>query len=287
MSSATTPLPQLLPLHPPGVSPFVLAAQRTGDRHLAPYMRHHGYWELPETLLLTRILREGMNVVDIGAHIGYYAMLCGIRVGPGGHVRAYEPEPDNFRLLSANILLNNLPHVSAHRVAISSSASEAALYLSTENFGDHRLLPTPERACVPVSVLPLDQALADMRRVDFIKIDAQGMEPDILRGMPDTVARNHGRLACLLEFSPYLFALSGVSVAQFAEQLAAFDARVYTLGLANNELSLQRMPQLQAGLDSMAERLGRERRVDVSEDIFVCFGAQAERLWLDRYMQGA
>ena len=107
----------LLRVAPPGAAPFVLAAETAGDARFAPFVARHGLWEPPETLCLLRMLEPGMHVVDVGAHVGYYSLLCARCVGAQGSVRAFEPEPDNFRLLHANLLLNDVRNVRTQRVA--------------------------------------------------------------------------------------------------------------------------------------------------------------------------
>lgn len=65
------------------------------------------------------LVREGMIVVDIGAHMGYYTLLAARAVGDKGKVFAFEPEPSNYALLVKNIrlrasnIMDNLPNGSS------------------------------------------------------------------------------------------------------------------------------------------------------------------------------
>src|SRR3989344_1154319 len=61
-----------------------------------------GSYERETGVLLREIVKPGMTVVDIGAHIGYFTRLLSKAVGPGGRVFAFEPEPENFSLLYLN-----------------------------------------------------------------------------------------------------------------------------------------------------------------------------------------
>ena len=121
MAAAASQL-QLLPVRPPGAPPFVLAVECAGDRHFAPCLRHHALWEPAETLALLRMLQPGMTVVDVGAHVGYYSVLCAQRVGRAGRVIAFEPEAQNRRLLHANLLLNDCANVAVHASAVDAAA---------------------------------------------------------------------------------------------------------------------------------------------------------------------
>src|SRR5215469_1379591 len=71
----------------------------------------YGSWE-PELIeLVSKTVKSGFNVVDVGAHIGYYSLLFSRLVGPTGHVIAFEPVPKNFEFLSENLELNTCTNV--------------------------------------------------------------------------------------------------------------------------------------------------------------------------------
>ncbi|HEX6834616.1 MAG TPA: FkbM family methyltransferase [Rudaea sp.] len=271
----------LMRLRPPGAVPFSLVLDRR-DRRIAAVLRERAVWELPETLLCLRTLRPGMHVVDAGAHVGYYSVLFSQRVGPSGSVRAFEPEPDNFRLLLANLLLNDCRNVQTHAFALAERRGDATLHLSPDNLGDHRLAATPGRAQVEVATIDLDAVLAGSA-VDFVKIDTQGAEPRVLAGMAATIADNRERLAVLMEFAPGLLAQAGTAVAAFAAQLDALDARVYAIEMRDRNLSLRRLAPLDVQLAALAQEMARSGEIDASRDLFVVFGAAAERDWLARF----
>lgn len=275
-------LVELMHLRPPGAAPFVLAVEPQHDRSIAPYMRGNAIWEPAETLLALRLLRPGMHAVDAGAHVGYYSVLFSQRVGSQGHVHAFEPEPDNYRLLSANLLLNDCRNVRAHRLALTERAGNESLYLSPHNLGDHRLLAVPGRHRVDIATTNLDSVL-NGAPLDFVKIDTQGAELRVLAGMAATIRSHRERLACMMEFAPGLHALGGTSLERFAAELAALDVRAYTIALNGRNLVLRRLAPLQEGLQIVAAELAREGEVDASCDLFVTFGATAEQDWLARY----
>ena len=282
MGAAASQL-QLLPVRPPGAPPFVLAVECAGDRHFAPCLRHHALWEPAETLALLRMLRPGMSVVDVGAHVGYYSVLCAQRVGPAGRVIAFEPEAHNRRLLQANLLLNDCANVSVHASAVDAAAGAARLFLSQTNRGDHRLQAVAGRSSVAVDTVPLDAVLGGLA-VDFVKIDTQGAEPRVLHGMAGLIARQRERLAVLLEFAPGLLARAGVSTDAFAAQLAALDARVYRVALQGRQVTLGRLDPLRAALAALAGELAaRGEGEDASLDLFAWFSPAAEADWLARF----
>jgi FkbM family methyltransferase len=273
---------ELLQLRPPRMAPFVLALDPQHDRSIAPHMRDSGMWEPAETQLCERVLRPGMRVIDVGAHVGYYSVLFSRCVGEAGSVDAFEPEPDNFRLLQANLLLNDCRNVRAHAQALTQARSREWLHLCADNPGDHRLAPTPGRRRVEVATLDMDSVLGGTP-VDFVKIDTQGAEPRVLAGMDATLHANRDRLACMMEFAPGLLALAGVSLDAYVAQLTALDARVYGISLHAQNLDLCRLVPLRQGLDTLAAALARLGEVDASCDVFAVFGDAAERDWLARF----
>lgn len=273
---------ELLQLRPPHMAAFVLALDPQNDRSIAPYMRGAGVWEPAETQLCRRVLRPGMHAVDVGAHVGYYSVLFSRLVGAAGSVQAFEPEPDNFRLLQANLLLNDCRNVCTHALALTQARGREWLHLCADNPGDHRLAATPARRRIEVDTLDLDTALAGAA-VDFVKIDTQGAEPRVLAGMQATLRANRERLACMMEFAPGLLAQAGVSLDAWTAQLTALDARVYAISLQAQNLDLCRLAPLREGLGALAAVLARQGEVDASCDVFVVFGDAAERDWLARF----
>lgn len=278
---------ELFQIRAPNVPPFVLALETHADTIIAPHIRAYGLWEAAETALCQRMLRPGMRVVDAGAHAGYYSLMFSHLVGASGSVIAFEPEPANFRMLLANLLLNDCGNVQARPLALAQARGNEFLHLSADNGGDHRLAPIPGRTRVAVESIDLDTALGGAP-LDFIKIDTQGAEPRILAGMAATLSANRDRLGCLMEFAPGLLELAGVSLDRYAAQLAEIDARLFALAPRDGALELRRLHALRDGLAALSAELKQTRsgQIDASCDVFAVFGDAAESAWLDRFREG-
>ena len=156
------------------------------------------------------ILRPGMTAIDIGANIGAFTMLAASLVGPAGHVLAIEPNPDNCRMLEASRRANGFVHITIAACAVGRETGLLALETGYSNgtatplAGD--LAALFQGPVVPS--LPLGR-LWPSRRVDFIKIDAEGAEHAALSGALD--ALDHNRPVIISEFSPTLLQrVSGV-----------------------------------------------------------------------------
>jgi len=174
---------------------------RTLDRFLALWFWKYGVFGAAEVGLLGRLCREGMSVLDLGANVGFHTLLFARSVGAGGHVWAFEPDPDNFSTLCNNLELNSYGNVTAVQAAVGSATGRGSLYRSPFHC-DHRTYPTEEgRREIPVEMISVDEFLPPGQRVDFVKMDIQGAEGMALQGMKRTIASNPG-IVILMEFWP-------------------------------------------------------------------------------------
>lgn len=167
-------------------------------------IRKSGTYEPVETQLVISSLNEGDRFVDVGANIGWYTIIASKKVGQSGNVLAFEPDPRNFELLKQNCELNDLPNVVLINKALSDKSSSEFLYRSPTNFGDHRLYASGEdREKVVVATLTLDSFIEGrgLKNIQTIKIDTQGSEPKILRGMQRYIQGE--KPVIFLEFWPY------------------------------------------------------------------------------------
>ncbi len=179
------------------------------DRWVAALGWRHGWIAHREALFRDRVLGPGMVAVDVGANLGFHTLGMARRVGPTGRVHAFEPDPHHFRLLARAVAESGCTNVELHEAAVSDTAGTAQLFLAAANRGDNRLVAAAEsRAHVSVRTVPVDDVVAPEPRVDLIKIDAQGAEVEVLRGMRATL-RDRAGVRLLVELSPGLLARAG------------------------------------------------------------------------------
>lgn len=190
----------------------------TPDRFIASFLWKFSILENYETGLLKQIVKPGMRVVDIGANIGCYTLLMTRLTGPRGKIIAFEPDPDNYRLLTKNIKRNRIGNITAVQKAVSNQSGSARLFLNRGHRGDHRLFDHEgKRPFLEIETTTLDDQLAG-NPVDVIKMDIQGAELLALGGMAKTIARNTG-LIIITEFSPYHLEKCGASPSEFLDTL--------------------------------------------------------------------
>lgn len=163
----------------------------------------YGVYEPEELSVLDAETKEGSIVIDLGANIGYHTLHISRHVGEKGHVYAFEPDPENFRLLQKNIAVNNITNVTMVDKAVSSKTGKLKLYLSDVNKADHRICETSEsRKSVEIEAVTLDGYFAEYSgSIDLIKMDIQGAEYLALDGMVNVLEKNKS-IKILMEYWP-------------------------------------------------------------------------------------
>jgi len=150
----------------------------------------YGTFEISETRLVQAYLRPGMTFLDVGAHIGYYTLIGARLVGDSGRVHSFEPGAATRAHLEANVARNGFGNVEIHAQALAEQTGQVGFYPSTlaSNQGISSIIPSPSgngrAAPVTVASLSLDDFAASLggRRVDFLKMDIEGAELQVIRG---------------------------------------------------------------------------------------------------------
>jgi FkbM family methyltransferase len=142
-------------------------------------------------------------------------------VGTSGEVHSFEPTPETLSILKQNIQVNGLAEegiVHVYPEAVSDRNGPATLAVFGNNSGHNTIFGDgAESFSIPVLTVALDEKLPD-RRIDLVKIDAEGAEPSIIAGMRKTIARNPG-MPIILEFAPAHLRRAGWEPLAFLQDL--------------------------------------------------------------------
>ena len=160
--------------------------------------KHHRSGRFYEQEVLERIsaLFRGGTFVDVGANVGNHALYAAIFLG-AEKVIAFEPIPSTALVLDVNVALNRLGGlIETQQVGLASAEGNASFTTPRGNIGATRLHPGVEGG--EIRIARGDDVLAG-QRVDFIKIDAEGMEIDVLEGLRETIARERPGLLVEVE----------------------------------------------------------------------------------------
>ena len=161
--------------------------------------------EYEETIMIKQQIKKGNNVIDIGANIGYFTLLFAKLVGPDGKVFAFEPDPTNFSILKKNIEVNNYNNVILSQKAISDKTEPTKLFLCKFSNGMHRTYDS--NLCdksLDIESVTLDDFLNQINfsgKIDFIKIDTEGSEIKVLKGIEKIIEMNDD-ISLQIEFNP-------------------------------------------------------------------------------------
>lgn len=183
---------------------------RDDDEGISATLRSPDGWRQrePEFMrLLAESLSPGDFGVDLGANLGWCTLAMASAVGPGGRVLAIEPVSANVAVLERNIAENGLgQRVEVVHAAVSDAAGQADFHLArASNLGS--IVPTSHAtgATERVRTWTLDELLRDRPVPRLIKMDVEGHEVEILRGMRGLARRAGAGLRILIEVHPRLY----------------------------------------------------------------------------------
>lgn len=214
------------------------------DKHVSRKIREHRIWEPFETSLIMSRLKTGGIFVDVGANIGYFTIIAASLVGKQGHVYAFEPDPENYRLLQKNCAYNFLQsNVHAVRGGLCNRDCAGHLYLSEDNLGDHQIYAS---AGVREQVdIALYQGADYLRRqlehdqfetIDLIKVDTQGSEFEVMLGLMPLLQELPVKPAILIELTPFSLRQAGSSGRALIELLTALNQHFWIVDHIEHQL---------------------------------------------------
>jgi len=166
------------------------------DKSLAHWLVTTGYWESWITLAIMNRIQPDWNCVDIGANFGYYSVLMAHK---GERVLAVDPSPLMVDLLGRTLEATGR-NWGVSRVAAWNTDDELLSLVTPEDFfGSATVMDGRPTSGTPCASMKIDTMVASWDRVDLIKIDAEGAEPEIWEGMQQTLRHNP---IVVLEYSP-------------------------------------------------------------------------------------
>jgi FkbM family methyltransferase len=170
------------------------------DIGLTPHLCLDGFWESWVTLAMARILKRGWHCLDVGANQGYFTLLMADAVEDEGRVLAIEPNPRLLERLNLSLEVNGFCHRASvtQKAVYNTSGARLQLRVPPNRAMDATVIEDASGEGVEVETVTIDDLTRDWRRIDLIKIDAEGAEEKIWQGMGETIKR-HRQLTIIME----------------------------------------------------------------------------------------
>lgn len=251
---------------PHDLVPYRIAGPARDQGVIGEIQRSGGAYQPQVMAALRRVLDPRAVAFDVGANIGVFALVLG-RLVPGGTVFAFEPDPENYAYLRANIARNRATNVVAEPRAVYDRAGPVAFVSIPEALSASFVAPagtgngTAPPGSRPVEAVRLDDYVqaCGLRRVDLLMIDAEGAELAVLAGARTTLAVHQPAL--LVEVNPVSLRRSGASFRELLAEIARARA-VYavTAGGYLARVVSERHVELLLRRDGLADLLCLPRR---------------------------
>lgn len=200
------------------------------DVSIAPHLILEGVYEEHTEAVLRRVIQPGMHVVEVGANVGLFTLLMARSVGARGSVYAFECDPTLARIARDNLEVNGLGGIGTiDERAVSKAGGNLKFRAAMRHRGGGTLIPDlqqipelteSERETIVVQAVTLDQFAASYdRRIDFLKIDAEAAEADIIRGGLSIFGNPNYPITIMMEFAPEFMRKAGMDPALQMQEL--------------------------------------------------------------------
>lgn len=211
----------------------------TRDRSLAPHLLLKGYWEDWIAKVFAEQIQDGMTVIDVGANVGYYTLLAASRVGAKGKVYSFEANPAVYSNLFQSVEINGfLDRTVLLNKAVYSHSAKLKFNRLKYHHGGSTLMNVhaefngelmDEFEVIEVEAVSLDDYFSNgIPKVDLVKIDAEGSEASIFKGMQDLIAGNP-QLKILFEFNPNFILGDNQDPNEFLQELENSGFQIYRI----------------------------------------------------------
>jgi FkbM family methyltransferase len=195
------------------------------------YIYYLGEWETLETRFIRRIVKPGWTIADVGANVGYYALLFSYLVGLEGCVFAFELAESNYESLKRNIGLNKAANICPYRIGLADVCGDEFLVPGTRgNSGKTRLACSSESAngdTVRLTTLDLFVQEHGVDHLELIKVDIEGSEFRFLDGAARTLCRFHPIV--VVELNPEMLSLFGSKAENVVHALKEIGYSLYRM----------------------------------------------------------
>lgn len=200
------------------------------DEGISRELALYGVHETNSTREVKKLVKEGMKILEVGANIGYYAILETKLAGKNGFLYAFEPSPFNVDLLQRNLALNDIHNCEVYGKAAGAENMTTKFFVANKSnlssfIQREGMDMIHDGKIIDVDVVRLDDFFAD-KEIDFIRMDVEGYEREILKGSEKLLTRDHPPKHFFIEVHSELLHKKNSSAREIIEYLEQYGYKV-------------------------------------------------------------
>lgn len=208
-----------------------------------------GEYEIKIVEVIKKVLKKGSTFIDVGASIGYLSAIGAGIVGKTGQVHSFEPVPQYFYRLKKMAMTNPNYKIVPNQCALGEERGIANIYItSIQNIGWNTMVPgfmsnETLKETLEVPVYRLDSYIKEkvLGNISLIKIDTEGFEFPVLKGLGNYFEDTNHRPVIICEIAPSGYPLLGYTLAQLFEYMKKYNYNTYSLVDINAEVDITKL----------------------------------------------
>jgi len=183
------------------------------------------------------VIKKGDTVIDLGANIGFFTCLFAQLVGETGKVYAFEPEPNNCKLIRKNLEINGYKNVILEQKAVSNKSGKIKLYFSYSAV-DHLIYKTDQnRNSIDIDCITLDDYFSNSNvSINVIKSNIQGADYAGIQGAEKIIKNSKNLNHISVEFDPDGLKKFDSDPEQFLDTLIKMNYKLYDILEYDNKI---------------------------------------------------
>lgn len=215
-----------------------IAVYTTADNYIEHTVLVSGTYENEIKTLINISLKPGFAALDIGANIGIQSIRMAQRIGPGGKVYAFEPLEHLQSKLKKNLALNNCSNVTVFPLALADNEEIKTISIDEKRWNQGTFSLSQNNTGqseqeLKVKIGDRIAEVAQLDRLDLIKIDVEGFEYQVIKGLKDTITRHRPRI--IFEYDATYWSRTGQSISDCLDLLHSLGYQVYQIYAAGCE----------------------------------------------------
>lgn len=257
--------------------PYGIKALLTRNDHLDYYVRNGIFDDKAIINFVTKYIKPGMNVCDVGANYGLFSILCAKLVGDTGRIYAFEPSFYNFKKMILNFELNNVENlVLPFKLGCFSLNREMSFYEHCNRYSTLSSLSEitydvekgkkilPHKSII--SCVTLDsffESFGMSKKIDLLKIDVEGHEYDVLEGA-NGLLENHHVKYLIFEISKKPLKEANKDIQTIIGKVSFYFKYIYLLTEDRGEILIEKRSLLDFDFPEFANYLATNKEINLT-----------------------